>query len=153
MKKEITIAASSAVALILFFGSVSYLLFPQVTVQGTTASIDVYTQKNGKGANKPSGNFALNETVIIYAEVRNASNMPVGGRYPSFEVDWPINDTTNGLVRNVLILSTNKTDASGIAWIRFRIPPTPNSIGKWLVYSTVDVDGQLVVDTLPFFVQ
>ena len=147
MKKEIAIAACSAVALILFFGSVSYLLFPPVSVQGYTASIDVYTQNGGKGINKPSGNFTMNQTVILYAEVRNASNMPVEGRLVSFEVHWPMNGTGS-----ILALDVSQTNSSGIASYLFRIPVSSYSIGKWLVYATVDVNGQHLADTVTFFV-
>ena len=148
MKKEIIIAACSAVALILFFGSVSYLLFPTVSVQGYTASIDVYTQNGGKGINKLSGNFTLNYTmptlVILYAEVKNASNKPAGGLV-SFEVHWPLNGS-------ILFVGVNMTDSLGIASYRFRIPPTNSSLGKWLVYATVDVNGQSLADIVTFFV-
>jgi hypothetical protein len=149
LKREIALAASSAVALIVIFGSVSYLLFPQVSVQGYTASIDVYTQNGGKGINKPSGNFTLNETVptlvILYAEVKNASNMPAGGLV-SFEVHWPLNGS-------ILLVGVSATDSLGIASYQFRIRPTNSSSGRWLVYATVDVNGQFLADTLTFFVQ
>lgn len=136
-------------ALIILLGSASYLLFPQISVQGYTASIDVYTQKGGKGINEPSGNFTLNETlptlVILYAEVKDASNNPVGDRLVSFEVHWPLNGS-------ILFVGVNVTDSLGIASYRFRIPPTNSSLGKWLVYATVDVNGQSLADIVTFFV-
>ena len=148
MKKEIAIAACSAVALVLFLGSASYLLFPPVSVQGYTASIDVYTQNGGKGINKPSGNFTLNMTlpplVILYAEVKNASNMPAEGLV-SFEIIPPLNGS-------VPFVQVSMTNSSGIASSQFRIPPLNSSLGKWLVYATVDVNGQSLADTVTFFV-
>jgi hypothetical protein len=153
LKREIALAASSAVALIVIFGSVSYLLFPQVSVQGYTASIDVYTQNGGKGINRPSGNFTLNKTVptlvILYAEVRNASNTPVEGRLVSFEVYWPANGTGGILIP----AAVNQTNSSGIAMTKFAVPPIDASKGQWLVYATVDVNGQFLADTVTFFVQ
>lgn len=150
MKKEITIAASSAVALIVLLGSASYLLFPKVSVQASTASIDLYTQNNGKGINQPSGNFTWNTTVTLYAEVKNASSAPQQGRFVSFEVHWPANDT--GSIGNLYFLDTAQTNGTGIASLPFRIPLTQTSIGKWLVYSTVVVDGEFLADTVTFFV-
>ena len=147
MKKEIAIAACSAVALIILLGIMSYLLFPQVSVQGYTATIDVYTQNGGKGINginKRSGNFTLNETVILYAAVKNASNLPAEGLV-SFEVHWPLNGS-------ILLVGVNMTDSLGIASYRFRIPPTDSSKGQWLIYATVDVNGQFLSDTVSFFV-
>ncbi|MGQ9565675.1 MAG: hypothetical protein ACUVT5_03905 [Candidatus Bathyarchaeales archaeon] len=146
MKKEITIAASSAIALIILLGSASYLLFPQVPVQAYTATIDVYTQRGGHGKDKPSGNFTPPETVYLYAEVKNASNTPLGAKLVSFEVHWPNNETSS-----ILILGTATTNSSGIAEEKFGIPPSTNSIGRWLVYVTAQVDEQIVVDTLTFW--
>jgi len=146
LKKEITIAASSAVALIVFLGSASYLLFPQVSVQAYTASIDAYTQHGGQGKDKPSSNFSQLEMVYLYAEVRNASNHLLGSRLVSFEVHWPDNGTGS-----ILVLGTATTNSSGTAEKSFTIPPPQNSIGRWLVYATAQVDEQIVVDTLTFW--
>jgi len=148
LKKEIAIAACSAVALLILFGSVSYLLFPPVSVQGYTASIDVYTQNGGIGINKPSGNFTLNMTmpplVILYAQVKNASNMPAEGLV-SFEVVPPPPGPP-------FLQPTSVTNSLGIASSEFRIPPLNSSMGRWLVYATVDVNGQHLADTVTFFV-
>jgi hypothetical protein len=151
LKKEITIAAASAVALILFFGSASYLLFPQVTVQGYTASIDVYTQRGGKGTGKPGGNFSLSEnetvlTVNLYIEVRNASNIPQAGRLVAYEVRRPEGSTNS----STYDLGSPFTNTSGIAEVTIRIYSIPESIGKWLVYTTVKMDDQILVDALTF---
>jgi len=152
LKKEITIAACSAVALIILLGSVSYLLFPKVSVQAYTASIDVFTQKAGPGKDEPGGTFAPLEWVNLTAQVRNASNNPLGGRLVSFEVYKPANTTTGATIAIAGIATTN---SSGMAIYNFRIPPStaPNTIGSWLVYVTVSVDDQVVVDTLTFSVQ
>jgi hypothetical protein len=149
LKKEIILAALSALALIILSGSVSYLFFPQVTVQAYTASIDVFTQKGGQGKDQPGGNFTPLDWINLTAEVRNASNYQLSGRLVSLEIYKPANATTGA------ITGVATTNSSGIAIYSFRIPPSdaPNTIGKWLVYSTVDVDGQLLVDTLTFSVQ
>jgi hypothetical protein len=157
LKKEITIAACSAVALIIFLGSVSYLLFPKVSVQAYTASIDAYTQRGGKGSNAPGGNFSIsqNDNVTIYAEVKNASNIPQGGRLVSYEIHWPADGPKNG---SIYVIGVEETNASGIAEIA-RIPlwaplfQVWNPQGSWLVYVTTSIDGQVVVDTLTFSVQ
>ncbi len=152
MKKEITIAACSAVALILFFGSASYLLFPQVSVQASTASIDVFTQKSGQGKDKPGGSFVPLDWMNLTAKVRDASNNPAGAIFVSFEVFKPANMTTDATIS---LVGTNMTNSSGIAIYCFRIPPStaPNTIGVWLVYVSASVDSQALVDTLTFSVQ
>jgi hypothetical protein len=152
LKKEITIAAASAVALIIFFGSISYLLFPQVSVQASTASIDVYTQKGGQGKDKPGGNFTPLEWMNLTAQVKNASGNPLGGRLVSFEIYKPANTTTGA---TIAIIGTATTNPSGMATYNFRIPPSlvPNTIGSWLLYVTASVDDQIVVDTVTFSVQ
>lgn len=152
MKKEITIAACSAVALILFFGSVSYLLFPQVSVQASTASIDVFTKKSGQGKDNPGGSFVPLEWMNLTAEVLYASYKPVGAIFVSFEILKPANTTTGATIS---VVGTDMTNSSGIAIYCFRIPPSaaPNTIGIWLVYVSASVDDQAVVDTLTFSVQ
>ena len=157
MKKEITIAACSAVALIILLGSVSYLLFPQVSVQGYTASIDAYTQRGGKGSNVFGGNFSVSkrDNVTIYAEVRNASNIPQEGRLVSYEILRPANSPQNG---SIYAIGTNETNAFGITEI-IRIPlwalqiQGRNPQGLWLVYVTTSIDSQPLSDSLTFFVQ
>jgi hypothetical protein len=158
LKKEITIATCSAVALIILLGSVSYLLFPKVSVQAYTASIDAYTQRGGKGSNTAGGNFFIsqNDTVYIYAEVRNASNVPQGSRLIAYEIHWPANGSQNGITYGAP--QTAVTNASGIAEIA-RIPIWALQVqgrdprGNWLVYVTTSIDDQVVVDTLTFSVQ
>jgi len=149
LKKEITLAALSAVALITFLGSASYLLFPKVSVQAYTASIDVYTQRGGQGADKPSGNFSQLEKVYLYAELRNASNAPLASRLVAYEIHKPPNGTDG---KSIVIPSTSTTNSSGIAEMYFTLPPSeaPNSIGRWLVYVTAQADDQIVADTLTF---
>jgi hypothetical protein len=151
LKKEITLAASSAVALIILLGSASYLLFPKVSVQAYTASIDVFTQKGGQGKDQLGGTFAPLEWMNLTAQVRNASNNPVGDILVSFEVFKPANATTGA---TIAIVGTAMTNSSGMAVYDFRIPPSaaPNTIGIWLVYATAPVDDQVVADTLTFSV-
>jgi hypothetical protein len=152
LKKEITIAATSAVALIMLFGGVSYLLFPQASVQESKASIDVYTQKGGQGKDQQGGNFAPLEWMNLSAEVKDASNKPLGSRLVSFEIHEPTNITTGA---SISIMGVATTNSSGIAIYSFRIPPSDatNSIGRWLVYVNVPVDDQVLVDTLTFLVE
>jgi hypothetical protein len=243
LKKEITIAACSAAALIILLGSVSYLLFPKVpapakpvpsvsvspayavvvigqnqtfnstvsggtspysyqwyldgtavagatnsswtftpassgaytvyvnttdkagaratsniaTVKGSTATLDAFTQLGGRGPNKSGGNFSIsqNETVYIYAEVTNASDIPQEGRLVSYEIHWPANGPQNGSVYDI---GTSVTNASGVAGIA-QIPlwalqiQGRNPQGLWLVYVTASIDDQPLSDTLTFFVQ
>jgi hypothetical protein len=159
LKKEITIAACSAVALIILLGSVSYLLFPRVSVQAYTASIDAYTQRGGKGSSIQGGNFSIsqNDTVYIYVEVRNASKIPQEGRLVSYEIHWPASGPQNGSIYDI---GTKATNASGIAEIsriqlwapRFQIQ-NQDPRGSWLIYATTSIDGQPLTDTLTFFVQ
>jgi len=160
LKKEIIIAASSAVALIILLSSTSYLLFPNVSEQTYAASIDAYTQRGGKGSNTWGGNFstapAQNDTVHIYAQLRNASNTPQGNRLISYEIHWPASGPQNGSTYGGP--RTSVTNASGIAEIS-QIPiwalqiQERNPQGNWLVYVTASIDDQHVADTLTFSVQ
>lgn len=157
MKKEITIAACSAVALIILLGGVSYLLFPRVSVQAYTASIDAYTQRGGKGSNTQGGNFSIsqNDTVYIYVEVRNASDIPQEGRFVSYEIHWPASGPQSGSKYDVNTKVTNSSGIAEIAKISILALQIQNRDprGSWLVYVTASIDDQPLADTLTFFVQ
>ncbi|MBX5328407.1 MAG: hypothetical protein QHH18_03635 [Candidatus Bathyarchaeota archaeon] len=104
--------------------------------------LDVYTQKGGLGQNEPSGSFILNETVYLYAEIRNPLNETVPGKLVSFEVRGP-----NGTITLLFVESTN---SSGIATALFRIPPVEDSIGIWEVYARAEFADTVVLDTVTF---
>ena len=129
------------------------------TAQGSTATLDAFTQLGGKGTDQSGGNFSIsqNDTVYIYAEVRNASNIPQEGRLVAYEIHWPANGSQDG---SIYAVGTSETNASGIA--RIGIAGIPllalqdqgrNPQGKWLVYVSVSIDDQPLADTLTFFVQ
>jgi hypothetical protein len=159
LKKEITLAALSAVALIVFLSRASYLLFPETPVSvpptpPSAPSIDVYTQKGGQGKDQPGGAFSLsqNETVRLYAEVRDASNKPLGSRLVAFEIHWP-DGPHSGSIYDIGSVPTDSS--TGIATIRpiQTFDTRPDFKGTWLVYVTTPVDDKTVVDTLTFLVQ
>ena len=143
-------------ALIIFFGSISYLLFPQVTVQGYTATVDVFTQHGGEGNDKPGGNFSVskNETVILYVKVSNTSKITQGSCFVSFEIHWPALGPFNGSVYDVRSKEVNVSESTEIA----RIPivylqlQSRDPAGNWLVYAATSIDNQHLADTLTFSV-
>ena len=101
--------------------------------------IDVFTQKGGVGPNMPGGNFALKETVILYAEVRDELNQTVPSQAVAFEIRAP-----NGT--DIAILA-NTTDSSGIANVRTGIPPY---VGTFEVFVSAQYYGIVLLDTLTF---
>ena len=126
-------------------------------VQGSAATLDAFTQLGWKGPSESGGNFSIsqNETVYIYVEVTNASDIPQGGQFVSYEIHWPANGSQHGTVYNI---GTSITNASGVAVI-WQIPLLAlqnqgrNPQGMWLVYVTASIDDQPLSDTLTFFVQ
>jgi hypothetical protein len=108
--------------------------------------IDVYTQKGGQGQNTPSGTFALNETVFLYAEIRDSLNQSVPNHLVAFEVKF--DNTTS--VPSTETFSARVTNASGIASLTTRLPPDPAYAGTWEVFATVQYNGTVLHDTLTF---
>jgi hypothetical protein len=106
--------------------------------------IDVYTQNGGVGPNMPGGNFVLNETVVLYAQVRDELNHTVPNQGVAFEIRAP-----NGT--DIAIL-TNTTDSSGIANVIIRVPPDPAYIGTFEVYASTSYQDAVLLDTLTFAV-
>jgi hypothetical protein len=101
--------------------------------------IDVFTQEGGVGPNMPGGNFLLDGTVVLYAEVRDELNHTVPNQFVAFEIRGP-----NGTD----ITSTNTTDSSGITTEIFR----PAYVGIFEVYVTTSYYSTVLIDTLTFTV-
>jgi hypothetical protein len=112
--------------------------------------IDVYSQKGGYGPNMPGGTFALNDTVSLYAEVRDALNHTAPNQLVGFEVKKygvSIGNVTVDYVR------TQTTNDSGIAYLAHSIFPDPAYTGTYEVYVSTEYDGIVLLDTLTFTVQ
>jgi uncharacterized protein YfaS (alpha-2-macroglobulin family) len=120
------------------------------TVKATTTlecellplSIDVFTQKGGIGPNTPGGYFTLNETVILYAEVRDVLNQTMSSQLITFAIIQP-----NG---TALAYFTQVTNSSGIANITIRIPPDAQYVGTYEVYARSVYNDVVLLDTLTF---
>jgi hypothetical protein len=108
--------------------------------------IDVYTQKGGQGQNTPGGTFMLNETVFLYAEIRDSLNQTVPSQLVSFEFKY-FNTTSVPWTEVTLVQETN---ASGIADVTTRLPPISEYAGTWAVYATTRFNDNILSDTLPF---
>jgi uncharacterized protein YfaS (alpha-2-macroglobulin family) len=101
--------------------------------------IDVFTQKGGVGPDMPGGKFLLNETVILYTEVRDELNQPVQNQLVAFEIMGP-----NGTD----IARAITTNSSGIATLVFHSAYT----GTFEVYATTSYYETVLTDTLTFTV-
>jgi hypothetical protein len=108
--------------------------------------IDVYTQEGGHGQNTPGGTFVLNETVFLYAEIRDSLNQTVPNQLVGFEFKY-FNTTSVPWTEATMVQRTN---ASGIAGVTTRIPPVSEYAGMWVVYATTRYNDNILSDTLPF---
>jgi hypothetical protein len=108
--------------------------------------IDVYTQKGGQGQNTPGGIFTLNETLFLYAEIRDSLNQTVPNQVVSFEVKFD-NKTSVPWTATYMVQTTN---ASGIASATTRIPFDLAYTGTWEVYATTQYNDAVLIDTLTF---
>lgn len=109
--------------------------------------VDVYTQKGGHGPNESGGTFSLNETVFVYAEIRDELNHTVAS-YPNpvgFEVKQPY--------LKIDIFRSGSINESGIASMSPGIRPDRVYIGTYEVYVSVDYNGTVLLDTLTFTTQ
>lgn len=111
-----------------------------LTFRVTGATIDVYTQKGGRGPSVPSDAFAPQEEVILYARVTYDCH-PTEGKLVAFEVR-----DANG---TCVTYKTDLTNASGLATASFRIGSMP-LFGIWNVTATVEVLQKTVSDKLTF---
>jgi uncharacterized protein YfaS (alpha-2-macroglobulin family) len=108
-------------------------------------AIDVFTQNGGVRSIPPSGgNFPLNGTVVLYAEVRDELNQPVPNQMIAFEIKQP-----NG---TDFVILESTTNSSGIATVTIRVPPDPAYLGTFEVYASTQYYGILLLGTLTFIV-
>jgi hypothetical protein len=105
-------------------------------------AIDVFTQKAGIGQNTPGGHFTLNDTVVLYAEVRDELNQTVPNQLIGFAIKDP-----NGTSLAYLVETTN---SSGIANITIGIPPDAAYVGTFEVYARTRYYEIVLLDTLTF---
>jgi len=120
--------------------------------ESNNGKIDLFTQKipfNGDGPNQPSDTFQPQELVILYALV-TYNEYPVANKLVGFQVKNPANE-----FQNMTIFSTSFTNETGVALFSFRIPwPAENAeeiiFGEWFAIATVDIAGNIAIDTLSF---
>jgi PKD repeat protein len=104
------------------------------------ASIDVYTQRDGKGLGKPSDAFAPDELVLVTAYYTyNAA--PVAGKLITFNLYSP--NGTN------IISRVSETDDNGIAFITFLIESKPD-FGLYSLNASTPYGEQMISDFLEF---
>ncbi|MBS7616777.1 hypothetical protein KEJ45_06230 [Candidatus Bathyarchaeota archaeon] len=114
--------------------------------------IDLFTSKvqfDGKGINQSSDAFQPQELVRLYALV-TYNDAPI----PNMLVAFQVNNQVNTFL-NMTIIGVNWTDYDGVATFSFRIPwPSEDAeqiiFGKWFAVATVDIGGEVVMDTLTF---
>ncbi len=114
--------------------------------------IDLFTQKvpfDGKGFNQSSDAFQPQELLILYGLVTYNDN-PIPNKLVGFQVNNPAN-----AFQNMTVTGTSASNESGIAEFSFRIPwPFENAeeiiFGEWSAIATVDIAGDVAVDTLAF---
>jgi hypothetical protein len=108
-----------------------------------TPTIDVYTNKGGRGQNTPGGTFNTNETVQVYIEVHDELNHTVPYQPVSFEV------LIVGGGHYTTYVST--TNSSGIATITN--PINPNVAAKYEDIATVSYESITLTDVVTITVQ
>jgi len=104
-------------------------------------SLDVYTQKAGKGPDEPGGTFLVFDVVYLFSEAKY-NNWSTPQQLVTFQVINPHNET--------ILVRTAITNQEGVAKISFRIPPTMSSIGVWVAISTVSLVEKVIWDATVF---
>jgi len=109
-------------------------------------SIDVYTNKGGKGQNVPSDAFGPQELVQLYASVTYR-----GAGVVNTDVAFII-ENQNGIT---IATRVGRTDSNGTAYAEYRLPWPDGSnpevvFGKWSIVASVNVSQVTVSDSLNF---
>lgn len=112
-------------------------------------SLDIYTQKGGKGSSTFGGIFGPNEDVVLDIEIKKDS-VPVENQTVTFEIVGPINS-----YQNISVLLRTVTNSSGIGSTVLKIPLTPEhtaeiTTGTWTARAQIGLDVETVGDTMDF---
>jgi hypothetical protein len=107
--------------------------------------IDVFTDKGGRGQNVPDGTFMLNDTVYLYAEIRDELNATMADKVVGLTVEKQDGMKFLGVVA--------LTNASGIAMFTFYIPLDPSLVGTMLVIARAEFNDTVIIDSLTFTVE
>jgi hypothetical protein len=140
-----------ALAFIAVLSSTGDSFKPLSAVASSGGSIDLFSQKGGRGIDQPDGVFQPQEQIRLYTLV-TYNGEPVVSKLVSFEVHGPENP-----YYNIIFVQTAFTNASGIAEISFLIPlPVENPwtivLGVWNSWATAEVAEQTLKDSLTFLV-
>ncbi len=107
--------------------------------------LDAYTSKGGNGLGQDGGSFLLNETLYLYAELRDAQNQTVPDRIVTFEVRSP-----NG---NVFLTETAQTNSLGMVSLVLVIPADASYLGTWRVDVNAVYADAILFDEVTFTCQ
>jgi hypothetical protein len=112
------------------------------TCETLTPTIDIYTEEGGRGPNVPGGNFTTEETVLVYAEIRDEVNHTVPGQLVGFE------SLKYEAVDSFPTISSNTTDASGIATFSVRYPNNLNATTEYEDIATAGYSSPITKYTI-----
>lgn len=109
-------------------------------------SIDVFTDRGGRGTNQSSDMFGPQETVRLYADVI-ADGRPQMGVLVTFEILEP-----ESVSNRSAFYRTAETNASGEAQTEFLLPTDEQNgfFGIWTVDATAEVYSEILTDFLTF---
>lgn len=155
MRTDILKASILAVLAASLLGATTYFVSEQIAKEEhkPTFTLDAFTPEGGQGSTIMSSSYFSNESVSIYALVRDASNLPVTNTSVVFQIAGPPNS-----YHNVTFEKTMVTNASGIAAINITVPPEQDHpetvIGIWSVVATAQVEsGKQIVDSFIFGIE
>ncbi len=151
-KVRMTTAVVSLLLCLLFVPSLLLQVNGSFANAQSGAVIDLFTDKepfNGKGANQSSDAFEPQELVYLRA-LATYNDGPERNMLVAFQVNGPVN-----AFENVSIVGAGTTNDTGFAEFSFRIPwPSSRAeeiiFGQWSAIATVNIAGDVVVDTLTF---
>jgi hypothetical protein len=120
--------------------SITYTIIDKPTLP----SIDVYTERGGRGLNAASDVFSPQDLVNVYAYVSN-NGAALENQNVAFQV---INEE-----KETFSLRSAETNSFGISAIQYRMPwatSTEESFGQWKIIVTTKINNVTVTDQLTY---
>ncbi|MEM2917563.1 MAG: hypothetical protein QXN63_04335 [Candidatus Bathyarchaeia archaeon] len=134
-RKDIFKASLLAIAIVSMLGTASYMLTPHKP----TYALDIYTQKGGEGENTPSGSFFHNETITLFACVKDSTGHQLRDVLVNFTIVGPSNFVQKNATR---------TAGKGVGAISFTIPHTQPTLKTLVDVWNVDAEAKIGEETL-----
>lgn len=142
-------ASVMGLAAALLLGAAVHVISPLIDIGSIIASVDAYTEKGGYGLGNVSSSFLSNESVSIFAQLKDSTSKPVVDASVKFEIHGPLGS-------NIKLTRSATTNRSGVAVATVTSEDFDGqeiALGVWTTTATAEANDPPIFDSLTFEVK